>query len=106
MATDNRNRTVSEIRHAFSKNGGNLGEQGSVAWMFERKSQIVIDKEKASEEQLMNIVLEAGAEDLKDDGRYVGILLRSGATKRYCSSLQPPRSGPFPRKSAWSRITW
>lgn len=68
VATDNRNRTVSEIRHLFSKNGGNLGEQGSVAWMFERKSQIVIEKEKASEDQLMNLVLEAGAEDLKDDG--------------------------------------
>src|SRR5579884_2862513 len=68
VATDNRNRTVSEIRHVFSKNGGNLGEQGSVAWMFERKSQIIIEKEKASEEQLMNLVLEAGAEDLKDNG--------------------------------------
>jgi len=66
VATDNRNRTVSEIRHVFSKNGGNLGEQGSVAWMFERKSQIVIEKEKATEDQLMNLVLEAGAEDLKD----------------------------------------
>jgi YebC/PmpR family DNA-binding regulatory protein len=68
VATDNRNRTVSEIRHAFSKNGGNLGEQGSVAWMFDRKSQIVIEKEKATEDQLMNIVLESGAEDLKDSG--------------------------------------
>ncbi len=67
-ATDNRNRTVSEIRHAFSKNGGNLGEQNSVRRMFERKSQIIIDKEKATEEQLMNIVLEAGAEDIRDDG--------------------------------------
>src|SRR5258705_3101536 len=47
VATDNRNRTVSEIRHMFSKNGGNLGEQGSVAWMFERKSPIIIDAEKA-----------------------------------------------------------
>src|ERR1700744_1414778 len=53
VATDNRNRTVSEIRHCFSKNGGNLGEQGSVAWMFERKSQIVIEKENATEDQLM-----------------------------------------------------
>src|SRR6201986_3426988 len=61
VATDNRNRTVSEIRHAFSKNGGNLGEQGSVAWMFERKSQIVIEKEKTNEEQLMSVALEAGA---------------------------------------------
>ena len=68
VATDNRNRTVSEIRHLFSKNGGNLAEQGSVSWMFERKSQIVIDKENATEDQLMNIVLEAGAEDLKDSG--------------------------------------
>src|SRR5947199_6331229 len=53
VATDNRNRTVSEIRHAFSKQGGNLGEQGSVAWMFERKSQISIPIEKAEEDQLM-----------------------------------------------------
>ncbi len=68
VATDNRNRTVSEIRHLFSKNGGNLGEQGSVSWMFERKSQIVIDGEKASEDQLMNIALDAGAEDLRSDG--------------------------------------
>ena len=67
-ATDNRNRTVSEIRHVFSKNGGNLGEQNSVGWMFERKSHIVVDKEKASEDQLMNIVLDAGADDLRDDG--------------------------------------
>src|SRR5271156_2529072 len=68
VATDNRNRTVSEIRHMFSKNGGNLGEVGSVAWMFERKGQIIIEKVKADEDQLMNLVLEAGAEDMRDDG--------------------------------------
>jgi len=68
VATDNRNRTVSEIRHLFSKNGGNLGEQGSVAWMFERKSQIVVDAAKASEDQLMGIVLDAGADDIRDHG--------------------------------------
>jgi YebC/PmpR family DNA-binding regulatory protein len=68
VATDNRNRTVSDIRHIFSKNGGNLGEQGSVGWMFERKSQIVIDGEKASEDKLMDLALEAGAEDLRNDG--------------------------------------
>src|SRR6202044_812054 len=68
VATDNRNRTVSEIRHAFSKNGGNLGEVGSVAWMFERKGQIIIEKDKVGEDQLMNLVLEAGAEDMRDDG--------------------------------------
>ena len=68
VATDNRNRTVSEIRHCFSKNGGNLGEVGSVAWMFERKSHVYVPHDQASEEQLMNIVLEAGADDLRDDG--------------------------------------
>lgn len=68
VATDNRNRTVSEIRHMFSKNGGNLGEQGSVAWMFERKSQIIIDAEKApAEDDLMALVLDAGAEDLRNN---------------------------------------
>src|SRR5947209_4809060 len=68
VATDNRNRTVSDIRHVFSKNGGNLGEQGSVAWMFERRSYIVIEGGKASEDQIMNLVLDAGAEDLRNDG--------------------------------------
>jgi YebC/PmpR family DNA-binding regulatory protein len=68
IMTDNRNRTVAEIRHIFSKNGGNLGESGSVAWIFERKGYIVVDKEKASEDQLYDIILDAGAEDLKDDG--------------------------------------
>jgi YebC/PmpR family DNA-binding regulatory protein len=68
VATDNRNRTVSEIRHLFSKNNGNLGEQGSVSWMFERKSQILIENDKASEDSLMSLVLDAGAEDLRHDG--------------------------------------
>lgn len=68
VATDNKNRTVSEVRHLFSKNGGNLGEQGSVAWMFERKGQILIERDNAKEDDLMNLVLEAGAEDLRDEG--------------------------------------
>jgi YebC/PmpR family DNA-binding regulatory protein len=68
VATDNRNRTVSELRHMFSKNGGNLGEQGSVSWMFERKSQILVPQEKAGEDQLMGIVLDAGADDLRLEG--------------------------------------
>src|SRR6266540_1032747 len=74
VATDNRNRTVSEIRHMFAKNGGNLGEQGSVAWMFERKSQILIPQEKATEDQLMSIVLDAGADDLRNDGEHWDVL--------------------------------
>jgi YebC/PmpR family DNA-binding regulatory protein len=68
VATDNRNRTVSEIRHIFTKHGGKLGEQGSVARLFERKSQILVPLEKTTEEQLMNVVLDAGVEDIRNDG--------------------------------------
>jgi len=65
--TDNRNRTVAEIRHLFSKNGGNLGESGSVGWMFEKKGYIVVDKAAKSEEELFELAIEAGADDLRDD---------------------------------------
>ena len=68
VTTDNRNRTVSEIRHVFTKGGGNLGEAGSVAWMFHKKGQIVVPKTAAKEDDLMNIVLESGGDDLNDDG--------------------------------------
>ena len=66
--TDNRNRTVSEIRHAFGKNGGNMAAAGAVAYLFHKKGDIVIAKTAAKEDDLMAIVLEAGAEDLRDDG--------------------------------------
>ncbi|MFQ6070294.1 MAG: YebC/PmpR family DNA-binding transcriptional regulator [Candidatus Aminicenantales bacterium] len=66
--TDNKNRTVSELRHIFSKNGGNIGESGCVAWMFKRKGYIVVAQSKASEDELLEIALEAGAEDLREDG--------------------------------------
>jgi YebC/PmpR family DNA-binding regulatory protein len=68
VTTDNRNRTVSEIRHTFAKNGGNLGETGSVRFMFSKKGLIAVEKSAASEEQLMDIVLEHGGEDLNDEG--------------------------------------
>ncbi len=79
VSTDNRNRTVSEIRHAFSKNGGNMGEAGSVAWMFHKKGDIVIPKSAAKEDDLMNLVLESGAEDLKDDGESWEIICDPGS---------------------------
>ena len=66
--TANRNRAVGEIRHLMSKNGGNLAETGSVGWQFHRKGDISVPKEAASEENLMGIVLDAGAEDMRDDG--------------------------------------
>jgi len=68
VLTDNRNRAVSEIRFAFSKNGGNLGETGSVRFMFSKKGVIAVEKGAATEEQLMDIVLEHGGEDLNDEG--------------------------------------
>ena len=74
VATDNRNRTVSEVRHLFTKMSGNLAELGSVAWMFERKSQILIDQGKATEDRLMDIVLDAGADDLRSDGAHWEVL--------------------------------
>jgi YebC/PmpR family DNA-binding regulatory protein len=97
VATDNRNRTVSEIRHVFSKNGGNLGEQGSVAWMFERKSQILIESDKASEDQLMNIVLEAGADDLRNDGENWEVL---SAPESHEALLEALRKAGLPTVSA------
>jgi YebC/PmpR family DNA-binding regulatory protein len=67
-STDNRNRTVSDIRHIFGKNGGNMGNAGSVAHLFHKKGDIVIPKSQAKEDDLMNLVLENGADDLQDDG--------------------------------------
>lgn len=66
--TDNRNRTVGELRHTLSKYGGNLGETNSVAWLFEKKGLVTLSKDKADEEALMAAVLEAGAEDMTGDG--------------------------------------
>jgi YebC/PmpR family DNA-binding regulatory protein len=68
VMTDNKNRTVAEIRHIFSKHGGNLGENGCVAWMFDKKGIIVLDKKMMSEDALMEVALEAGADDVRDQG--------------------------------------
>ena len=68
VVTDNRNRTVSEIRHHFAKHGGNLGENGCVSWIFDKRSLIVIPKSATTEEDLMELVLAAGADDIKDEG--------------------------------------
>ena len=66
--TDNKNRTVGEIRHMLAKYNGNLGAENSVAWMFSKKGYMVIEKPGVDEEKLLNTVLEAGADDLRDDG--------------------------------------
>jgi len=65
--TDNKNRAVSDIRHIFSKNGGNLGESGCVAWMFKKKGYIVVERSAVDEDRLMETALDAGAEDIRED---------------------------------------
>ena len=94
VATDNRNRTVSEIRHAFSKNGGNMGEQGSVAWMFERRSQVFVPAEGITEDQLMGIVLDAGADDLRYDGDRWEVLSAPEAHEAVLKALEASRLHP------------
>jgi len=98
VATDNRNRTVSDIRHVFSKNGGNLGEQGSVSWMFERKSQIVIEGDKAPpDDDLMTLVLEAGADDLRNEGGNWEVL---SAPESHVHVLEAIQKAGIPTESA------
>jgi YebC/PmpR family DNA-binding regulatory protein len=76
ILTDNKNRTVSEIRRLFSKHGGNLGETGCVAWMFDKKGLIAIEKSQIDEERLMGIVLDAGAEDVRDEDDLFEVVTR------------------------------
>ncbi len=97
LSTDNRNRTVSEIRHAFSKHGGNLGEAGSVAWMFHKKGSIVVPKAAAKEDDLMNVVLENGGEDLRDDGENWEIITDPHG---YEAVLEAVKKGNFPVAAA------
>jgi YebC/PmpR family DNA-binding regulatory protein len=72
--TDNKNRTVGDVRHFFSKAGGNLGESGCVSWMFDKKGQILIEKSVIDEEKLMEMALEAGAEDVGDEDNVYQVL--------------------------------
>ncbi|HUX27793.1 MAG TPA: YebC/PmpR family DNA-binding transcriptional regulator [Terracidiphilus sp.] len=88
VLTDNRNRAVSEIRHTFSKNGGNLGEAGSVKFMFSKKGVIAVEKSAASEEQLMDIVLEHGGEDLTDAGDTWEITTDTGSYEAVASAVK------------------
>jgi YebC/PmpR family DNA-binding regulatory protein len=88
VTTDNRNRTVSEIRHIFSKNGGNLGETGSVKFMFAKKGLIAVEKHAASEEKLMDIVLDHGGEDLSDQGDTWEITTEPAAFEAVASAIK------------------
>jgi YebC/PmpR family DNA-binding regulatory protein len=88
VLTDNRNRAVSEIRHGFAKNGGNLGESGSVKFMFHKKGLIAVEKSAATEEQLMDIVLEHGGEDLNDEGDTWEIITDPGSHEAVANAIK------------------
>jgi YebC/PmpR family DNA-binding regulatory protein len=86
--TDNRKRTVADIRHIFSKNAGNLGEAGCVSWMFDKKGLIVYEKAKIDEEKLLNLALEAGAQDVRETDKEYEVITEPGAFERIKKQLE------------------
>jgi len=100
--SDNRNRTVSEIRHVFQKNGGNMAEAGAVSWMFHKKGDIAIPKSAATEDDLMAIVLDAGAEDLRDDGENWEVLTDPSAYEAVVEAVK--KAGLTPASSSVAMI--
>ena len=85
--TDNKNRTVAEIRHLLSKNNGNLGENGCVAWIFEKKGVITVKAEKISEDELFELVLEAGADDMQNEDDFYEIVTQPTAFEQVKNAL-------------------
>ncbi len=102
ISTDNRNRTVSEIRHVFGKNNGNMAEAGAVSWMFHKKGDIVVPKTAAKEDDLMNIILESGGEDLKDDGENWEILTEPSAYETVLEAVK--KAGIMPASSSVAMV--
>ena len=101
VVTSNRNRIVSEIRHLMGKHGGNMAENGAVGWMFHRKGDITIPKEAADEEKMMGIVLDAGAEDLKDDGSFWEVVTPPEAFEKVREALAAAGINPASAEVAW-----
>jgi YebC/PmpR family DNA-binding regulatory protein len=101
VVTSNRNRSVGEIRHLLSKNGGNLAETGAVGWMFHRKGDIVVPKEQADEEKMMGIVLDAGAEDLRDDGSSWEVTTPPEALEKVRDALAAAGIKPSSAEVSW-----
>ena len=101
VVTSNRNRIVSEVRHMFSKNGGNMAENGAVGWMFNRKGDIVVPKDLADEEKMMSIVLDAGAEDLRDDGSAWEVISPPEAMEKIREALVAAGITPASAEVSW-----
>lgn len=102
VTTDNRNRTVADIRRVFDKAGGNLGQAGCVGWMFDRKGQIIVTKEACTEEKIMELALEAGAEDVADGGEVWQIF--TDPTELYVVTDVITKAGIEVTESSLSRI--
>jgi YebC/PmpR family DNA-binding regulatory protein len=101
VVTTNRNRVVSELRHMMSRHGGNLAETGAVGWMFSRKGQLVVGKEQAGEDKMLSIVLDAGAEDLRDDGSSWEVLTPPEAFEPVREALAKAGVTPASAEIAW-----
>ncbi len=100
--TDNRNRTVSEIRHVFGKNGGNMADAGAVSYMFHKKGEIIVPKAAIKEDDLMALVLDAGAEDLRDDGENWEVLSDTSAYEAVLEAVK--KAGIEPVSSSVTMI--
>ncbi len=101
VVTTNRNRVVSEIRHVMSKNGGNLAETGAVGWMFTRKGDLYVPKEQADEDKLLAVALDAGAEDLRDDGSSWEVLTPPESFDKVREALQAAGVQPSSAQVGW-----
>jgi YebC/PmpR family DNA-binding regulatory protein len=101
VVTANRNRVVSELRHLMGRHGGNMAETGAVGWMFSRKGQIVVPKEQANEDKMLSIVLDAGAEDLRDDGSTWEVLAPPEAFEPVRAALDAAGIKPDSAEVAW-----
>jgi YebC/PmpR family DNA-binding regulatory protein len=94
ILSDNRKRTVADIRHIFSKNAGNLGEAGCVSWMFDKKGLIVFEKNKVDEEKLMDLALEAGAQDVRETDKEYEVIAGPSDFERVKKQLEEAKLTP------------
>jgi YebC/PmpR family DNA-binding regulatory protein len=101
VVTTNRNRIVSELRHIMNKHGGNMAENGAVGWMFHRKGDIFVSKEQANEDKMLSIVLDAGAEDLRDDGSSWEVVTRPESFEAVRDALTKAGITPESAEVGW-----
>lgn len=106
VLTDSKNRTVSEMRYVFSRNNGNMGEAGCVSWMFHKKGSIVVDKAAVSEDKLMEIALDSGADDIQDDGGNFEILTAPDAFEKVVTAIHAANIPTISAEVAMVPQTW